>query len=165
MVTRWKFGGALIAVWMTFLPATARAQETAKETPPWDQVRVAKLAEQLYEGCKNLETSVRQELPPAPGIGQRRAHYRLRDRLRLIRSETEHLARALKAGEGREETFHTYRRIGQLIREAREDARRLFLQQPTLERISAAREPWMELNAYYGIEWDLPPITQETPQR
>ena len=82
-----------------------------------------------------------------PGGGSSAQRYRLKDRLRLMESESKHLASALGDGEGRDETYPVFQRIDEIRRDAVEDAERMFLQQPVLEKIQAARPVMEELGA------------------
>jgi hypothetical protein len=137
---------------VVLLPSLGRAGEPRA----WDQAEAAALADQLYEAVKDLRDSVRKASDPSIASGQARATHRLSDTLRLIRNESKHLAARLAEGAGRDETFPVFRRIGQLRLQAAEDARRIMLVQPVLERIDAARSVLEKLEPYYAESGEEP---------
>ncbi len=131
-----------------FAPASSFAQ-----AEQWDQARVTEIAQELAGAVKDLREAVRREVPSTPGrLQQGRAQYALSDALRLLKSETRYLAAQLKDGKGRDETFLVYKRIDSLRQQAAENARKMMILQPTLDRIDAARKIWVQLVPYYGEE-------------
>ena len=143
----------LAAVLATFslLPTAGRAQ-----TPTWDQAAVTALAEQLFDAVKDLRESLRRSNDPSIDLGQSDSTYRLLDDLRLIRSEARHLADELKKGAGREQTLPIIERIEEIRSDAAAEARRIRLQQPTPERIAAARRVLEKIEPYYGSTPEVP---------
>ena len=95
--------------------------------------------------CKQPTTSI------VPGGGSRPRH-ELVDRLRLMESESKHLARVLEDGRGRDETLPVFERINEIRRHAVQQAQRMFLQQPVIDQIESARGPLEELAGLYGVE-------------
>jgi hypothetical protein len=151
----------LLACTVTFVAGggSARADhhEGAAAEDPWNQEKAAAAAAKLAAALDGLRTALRQQPPPgtgiAPGGGQRATH-QLRDRLRLMESESRHLADELARGASRDETLPTFERVNTIRRDAVHQAQRVFLQQPVKDRIIAARDPLEELAGYYGIEID-----------
>jgi hypothetical protein len=139
---------ALAAVLAAFslLPTAGRAQ-----TRTWDQAAVTALAEELFDAVKDLRESLRRSNDPSIDLGQSDSTYRLLDDLRLIRSEARHLADELKKGAGRDQTLPVIKRIEEIRRDAATEARRIRLQQPTPERIAAARGVLEKIEPYYGV--------------
>ena len=74
---------------------------------------------------------------------------RLKDRLRVMRSESRHLANELKKGKSHDETVYAFERLMELVRDARELANSLSLEEPTIARIEAARKSLDEIAQYY----------------
>ena len=142
---------AILSV-VVLLPSIGRAGEPRA----WDQAEVTALADQLFEAVKDLRESVRRANDPGIASGQARATHRLSDTLRLIRNESKHLASRLTEGAGRDETFPVFRRIGQLRLQAAEDARRIMLVQPVLDRIDVARSVLEKLEPYYAESGEEP---------
>jgi hypothetical protein len=138
---------AAILAAVVLLPSIGRAGEPRT----WDLAEVAALADELYEAVKDLRDSARRASDPGIASGQARSTHRLLDTLRLIRNESKHLASRLNEGAGRDETLPVFRRIGQLRLQAAEDARRLMLLQPVLDRIEAARSVLEKLEPYYAV--------------
>lgn len=131
--------------------ASAPAEETAAD--PWNAEKAAAAATRLAEALNGLRDALRK----APGgmggfAGGSSGVHSLRDRLRLMESESKHLARQLRDGEGRDETYPVFRRIDEIRRSAVDPAERMFLQQPVLEKIQVARPAMEELAGYYGVE-------------
>ncbi len=155
------FGSGLIAVVFLCLAAASvpgSAQDVAarpENAPTWDQARVTAAAQSLAGSLDGLRDALRRQPDPSmvPGGGSRSRH-RLRDRLRLMESESKQLALQLGEGRSRDETFPIFERIDLIRRDAVEQARRMFLQQPVAEKIDAARGPLEELSGFYGVELD-----------
>jgi hypothetical protein len=127
------------------------------ELAKWNQERVAKLAGELAESTKDLESPVRQDPNQTYGSGQAQDYHRLRDELRLIRKETRHLARRLADGASREETDPVWQRVGVLARNAAEIAKRMHLPEPVLDSIAQTADLWRRLRPYYDPDWDSRP--------
>jgi hypothetical protein len=125
----------------------------APDPTAWNQERAASQAADLEAALSGLRTALRNE-PSAsivPGGGSRQRH-RIRDRLRLMENESKYLASQLKDGIGRDETLPVFERIDEIRRDVVQDARRIFLQKPVLDKIDAARGPLEELAGLYGVE-------------
>lgn len=133
--------------------ASAQPAEPLEPTPghtlAWDQAKVGALTQQLADSMRDLRREFRQQPTPNIGSMQSRAHLSLDDNLRLIESESRELAGRVARGASQEESFPVYRRMWMLIRDARQDARRLMIQQGMQDRIARAREILVELDAYY----------------
>ena len=132
----------------------ARAEETAASAgeKEWNQEEVTAIAKELASSVSDLRAAFRRQGSPTREQMQGRAHHQMVDDLRLIRNETAHLARQLEAGKGRDETLPIFRRLGMLVRNAQAVAPRLFLQQPVMEKIAAARKFWDQLRPYYPAD-------------
>jgi hypothetical protein len=127
------------------LPATpSRAQSAA-----WDQDKVTELAVQLADAARELELAFRREPPPHVGHGQSRARFRFRDSLRVLRTETRALAAELEAGGGLEETWPIVRRGRVVVRDLREDGRRMGWQEPAVGHARRAEELIAQLAPFY----------------
>ena len=83
------------------------------------------------------------------GSGQANAQLRMRDRMRLLRNESRYFANALKDGAGRAETLSVYERLGTLARDAREEARKMFLPDQVFDKFVKAGAIWNRLTPYY----------------
>jgi hypothetical protein len=151
---------AACAVAVVSRPEIARADHhegKAAAPDPWDGKKAAAAATALAEAVDGLRTALRQQPPPGAGIapgGGSQARYRLRDRLRLMESESRHLRDELARGASRDETFPTFERINEIRRDAVVQGERMFLAEPVKQKIIAAREPLHELAGYYGVKVD-----------
>jgi len=146
-VTSMRSSWVLVAALVTLgagLPAAPAFAELAK----WDQARVTELAEELTKAAGDLYTAIYQQMSGQAG-GQGRSFAVLKDRVRLARSESRHLASELKAGKGHDATFPVYERLMELVRDARENARRVYLEEPTLDKIAATEDVLRRLAPYY----------------
>ena len=127
------------------------AVPAATETQEWDQAAVTELAKQLAAVAGDLRSSVRR----TPELGHRRAR-RARsqalDDLRVAQGSVNSLLRRLEAGEGREETYPTYRRIRSLRRNIAQNARRALITEPTLGKLEAARGILDQMALFYAAE-------------
>ena len=149
-------GSLVVLVACAALPlAAAYAQEGQEKAEPtsiaWDQEKVAALAQRLADSTAAIYTSVNKEKPGSTvGSGQANAYLRLKDNLRVARSQSKALAKGLADGGTREATAPTYRRLMTLVRDARENGRKMFLQKPTLDEVGRANEILDQLAPYYG---------------
>jgi hypothetical protein len=127
------------------LPAVAEGSAQA-----WEQEAVTALAAELVGAVNGLRDSMRRDAPPDTRAGaQSRLRFRLLDRLRLIEAEARALQRALAGGASQDETFHIFRRIDELRRDAADDARRMFVPEGTTQKMEAARAVLEKLRPYY----------------
>ena len=126
--------------------AEAPAEVTAAA---WDPAAVSELALKLKDTIADVRNMARQN-PPAIGGGQaRRAQYQARDDLRLLQSVTRGYHQRLAKGEGRDETWGTFKRIGSLRRDLEQNARRVMVPQATLDKFAVAQGLLDQLGAYY----------------
>ena len=140
--------------WTLFIPIvlaiSLAAPDAIAQTATWNQERVTAVAEQMAGAVNDLRSALRRQPDPGLSTMQSRARHQLRDELRLIENETKHLARRLKDGAGLDETLPVYQRLGQLIRRARENANKQYIQESVRKRIEAARGFWEQLTSYYA---------------
>ncbi len=151
---------ALIVFVLGFFPAVVTAEDApaVSAAPPptaiaWNQEQAATMAADLAQALNGLRDALRREPDSSivPGGGSRQKH-RVRDRLRLMETESKYLASQLRDGRGRDETLPVFKRINEIRRDTADDARRMFLQEPVLAKIDAAREPLEELAGFYGVK-------------
>ncbi len=147
--------GALVAGLVLAPALSARAQE--KE---WSQEQVTAIAAELASSVSDVQGSFRKE-PLDTFVGDRRSRYALKQDLRLLRILTRNLASDLKEGGGHDETLSLYKRIQSVREEARQNAVRSAVTQPTLERIEKAREHLVQLSPYYDEKWVPPPLPRQ----
>ena len=126
------------------LSATARAELLA-----WDQAKVTALAKQLEEKSKALYDSFYKQPPPQLGSGHSHDYRRLKQEVRRIKSEARELANALAKGEGREDTLPIYEQLMEIVRSARDNARRVFTTQDVQARAGDVRQVLNQLAPYY----------------
>ena len=134
---------ALLALVLVLPAAPSRAQ-SAK----WDQTRVTALAVQLSDVAAELQTAFRREPPQSIGA-QARARASFLDSLRVFRTETRSLAAELEAGAGLDETWPIARRLRVVIRDLREEGRRISLKEPSLGHARRAEELIAQLKPFY----------------
>jgi len=116
----------------------------------WDQEKVTKIAEQIADAANQVYRSVVRTATGANvGSGQSRNYLRLKDTVRIARNESRHLATALQDGRGAPQTFHVWQRLMSVVRDARDLARRMFLEKPTQEKMAEASRLLNELEPYY----------------
>ena len=69
--------------------------------------------------------------------------------MRRIKSEARELAGALEKGEGREDTLPIYEQLMEIVRSARDNARRVFTTQDVQARAGEVRQALNQLAPYY----------------
>ena len=136
--------GAILAL---LLVGTAALAELAK----WDQARVTQIAEEFQKAIKDLRKEI-QAAPPVTNPARQRSLYVAQDDIRIMTNTATLLANKLKAGEGREETFAAWRRLGLLRREFEEDARKADIEDAIMAKILKAGELLIRLTPYYQSE-------------
>lgn len=126
------------------LPATADA-----ELIPWDQTKVTALAQQLEQKSTALYDTFYKQPVPSIGSGHSQDYRRLKQEVRRIRSEARELASALEKGESREDTLPIYEQLMEIVRSARDNARRVFTTQDVQARAGEVRQTLNQLAPYY----------------
>jgi hypothetical protein len=134
----------VVALAFAFAAPPARAQAT-----PWDQERVTALAVELADVIAELQVEFRREARPHIASGQARARHRFRDSLRVLRTESRALASELEDGAGLEETQPIVRRAGVVIRDLREEGRRMSWMDPVARLAQRAEELIGQIAPFY----------------
>jgi hypothetical protein len=119
------------------------------ELAAWDQAKVATLAKQLEEKSKTLYDTFYKQPPPSIGSGHSQDYRRLKQEVRRIKSEARELASALEKGDGREDTLPIYESLMEIVRSARDNARRVFTTQDVQSRAGELRQVLNQLSPYY----------------
>jgi hypothetical protein len=136
------------------------AGSAGAELAPWDQGKVTGIAKQLESAAKVLYDTFYKQPVPTVGSGQARAYQRLKQKIRGIRLQANQLAGDLEKGEGQEATLPAYEDLMQLVRSARDDARKVFTTQDVEAKAAAAREQLNALGPYYDPNYEaLQPVT------
>lgn len=137
--------GLLSAALLMLAPAAVSAA-VAK----WNQERVTKIATQLSEAADNVYESVHKMQAPAAGAAGFSSFYRFKENVRVIKNSADYLATRLQKGGSREETYPTFRRMMLLIRQARDDSRRVgTIPDDTLQAIDHAGDLVRQIRPYY----------------
>ena len=134
----------------TLIALVLHAVPAWSEPAEWDQSRATELAIELNEVVIDLQRSFRRELSPSVASGQARARHRFRDTLRVLRTETRALASQLESGAGVEETRPITDRIGRLVRDLRQDGRRMSWMEPVLGHARRAGQLIEQLAPFYA---------------
>ncbi len=133
---------ALLGLALTALPATA-------QRAAWDQDKVTELAVELSDVVRDLQREFRRQ----PGVdifsGQARSRHRFADHLRVMRTETRALAAQLEDGAGFEETEPIAQRLATVIRDLRQEGRRMSWKEPVLGLAQRAEELIDQLRPFY----------------
>jgi hypothetical protein len=119
------------------------------ELAAWDQAKVTALGKQLKDATKNLYDTFYKQPPPQLGAGQGNDYRRLKQTMRRIQSEARELDSELSKGKGRDDTLDIYENLMSLVRDARDDARRVFTTQDVQNSAAEARKVLNELAPYY----------------
>jgi hypothetical protein len=130
-------------------PARAISEDVA-----WDQARVTALAGQLSEQVKALRSATRKEpqVISASNASKQRATSLYLDTLKKLDRTSGKLARQLTAGEDREQTVGTARRIDSLLRDARDQGRKLYTTDWTTQHIEPLASVVAELRTFYSAQ-------------
>jgi hypothetical protein len=124
----------------------------AKAQPAkWDQTRVTSIAQQLAVAVGELRETVRKQ-PPLANAPQRKIRFQALDDLRTLKYVCDALARDLKGGESREETFPSYQRIQTMLRDLEGHGRRADIKLDTLNSYAKVADLNRRLGPYYEEE-------------
>jgi hypothetical protein len=129
--------------------AVFHAAPGSAELTPWDQAKVAALGKQLNGAAKELYDTFYKQPSPQGGAGQGNDYRRLKQTMRRIQAEAREFDQALAKGEGREDTVDIYENLMQLVRDAREDAQRVFTTKDVQDRATAMRQLLNQVSPYY----------------
>ena len=132
---------------LALLPRVAAA-----ELPKWDQARVTAIAVELAAAVDKATVEVAKEKGSRVDVAKERAYYEFREDLRLAKNTAKHLSKELQAGDGREETYPTFKRLKSLRNDAAENARRADMPDSTVAAITAAGALLNRLRPYYEEE-------------
>jgi hypothetical protein len=136
------------ALGLAAVGASAQEPPPAAEQVRWDQARLTQYATELSDAVKRLRQEVRK-VPSGNNLVERRSRAELLEDLRLIDNSASHLRSALVKGEGREETYATFKRIGTLRNDAAENARKSLLPAPMMDALVKAGEIHNRMFPYY----------------
>jgi hypothetical protein len=141
--------------------AVSLAAPAAAELAAWDQAKVAALGKQLNQAANDLYSTFYKQGPPQLGSGQADDYRNLKQSMRRIQSEAREFDAALAKGDGRDDTKDIYENLMELVRDAREDARRVFTTKDVLDRASAMRQLLNQVSPYYDPDAQpLQPVTR-----
>ncbi len=118
----------------------------------WDQAAATKIAEQLPQATEKLYTELYSEGSPAGGafgVGGE-SYHEFRDNVRVMHSESMHLAAELKNGKGQAETKYAYQRIKELNDDAKQYADQQFSEKPVTSEFSIVERLLDQLASFYG---------------
>jgi len=136
--------GALVALSFCLMAHGALA-----EPVPWDQKTVTAIAEKLAQELRGLSVTVRRSPQLPTGSSGRRAQFQARENVRLLVWVSARLASQLQAGDDKDATLPTYRRLQMTRRDAEQSARRIDIPTATLERIVKAQDLVDQLSPFY----------------
>jgi len=136
--------GAMVALSLCLVARGAFAEAVA-----WDQKEVTRLAVELAKELRGLHVAVRRNPRVPPTTLQRRVQYQAREDVRFLVNVSQRLASQLQAGEDKDATLPTFRRLQMFRRDAEQSARSLDIQKPILERVENARALVDQLAPFY----------------
>ncbi len=115
----------------------------------WDQAKVTAIAGQLADSVKDVRYDVRQTPQAMVGSPTWRAQYATRESLRILVNTSKRLVTQLKAGEDKDATLPTYKRLTMVARDVVEDGKKANVPASTIEKVEAARVYFDQLAPYY----------------
>jgi hypothetical protein len=137
---------------LAFALAASLVSPARAELAAWDQAKVTALAGQLAEAASSLYSTLCKQGPPQLGSGQASDYRELKQEVRRIQSEAKELAGALGKGEGREDTLDIYENLMEIVRDARENAQRVFSTKAVQDEASKVRQILNQISPYYDAD-------------
>jgi len=141
------------------------ASSALAQTKAWDQKAVTAIATKLAATLHDLRVNVRRNPQMTKGSPARQAQFTARESLRLLVITSQRLSSQLQAGEDRDATLPTYRRLQMLRRDAEQDARRANIPAPTLDKIASAQTLLDQLAPYFEETPAAAPAAQPAPAK
>ncbi len=140
----------IVSVMLLVGLALGASSHAAAQSLEWDQPRVTAVAQELKDATHQMRRALRRQPPPNMGSMQAHSWQRLADQLQLIERESRELVRRLEAGRGHDGTLRIYRRLRVSIRNAQENARRVFIPDAVGSRGQVALEVLSRLAPFYA---------------
>lgn len=137
-----------VALVVSLLASSARGELAA-----WDRARVTEVAKELVKATDALEEAFLRQPPPDPGSIQRVPYLRLKNRVRMLRSEARVLLKSLEEGDGREHTDWIYTILISHARSARYEAAKVFVAEEVGEKARVVRGLLNQLGPYYDQDF------------
>ena len=139
--------GLLAAGFLVFAPPAEAAPKKA-----WNQEEVTATAVELKKAVDELWRYVQlQRMTTTPGPG-RRAYFTFRNNLELIRFSSASLSDALASGQGLDETFPIYERMGPFVRDILINVPAGLVPATAKPKIRAVRDQLVVLADFYGVD-------------
>lgn len=138
-----------LAALISLAALVAAAAPAFAELTPWDQEAVTEIAGELNQATRDLRAAARRQPPPTLGQPGRHAFHQIRDELGAIETASRRLHTALQAGEGREATLPTYRRLIRSVRNVANELPRVPLQKPVTTKLDTAADALRRLRPFY----------------
>ena len=136
-------------LWIILGPGAALAQQS-----DWDPEQVAELAGQMATEVRRMRTAIRKEphVIRAASTTKQRATAVYLETLKKLDQAAAKLARQLSAGDSREQTLGTARRIDSLLRDVRQQGAKVHSTDWTQRHFDPALGLAAQLRTYYGGE-------------
>jgi len=122
--------------------------------PTWDQGRMTKLAEELYESSSDLYTTLYKDQGAMGRFGGGDASHDFKDTVRILHSETGHLKAELEKGKGRAETRPVIKRLLELNDDLQVSGQRFDPQDDALGGFAKFEDILHRIAPYYGLNVD-----------
>lgn len=147
---------AVMAMVLFVLLASFRAEPVSAQEEAWDQEQVTELASRMATAVKQLRTMTRKEphVVSAGTTSKQRITATYLETLKRLDQAASKLARQLEAGETREQTLGTARRIDSLLRDVRQQSAKLHTTEQTDQHLNPALGLAAQLREYYGVAPD-----------
>jgi hypothetical protein len=135
---------------IVFMATLIAAPFASAELAAWDQERATAIAKELAEESKHVyDAFYKMSMRSGAPVGEGYEIHQLKDTLRLLKNETHHLASALEKGSGHDETLSVYKRLMELVHDARRDIQRIYTEKSLLDAIAKAGDTLRRLEPYY----------------
>lgn len=146
---------------VSFLALAVSGATAHADVAAWDQAKVTAIAKQLVPATQDLYDTFYKQLPPSSGSGQKQDFYRLKQVIRVMKTEARELATSLEKGEGHDETLPSYEDLMEVVRKARDLGSRIFATEDLKQKATGVRGLLNQLGPYYDPDFQaLQPVTR-----
>jgi hypothetical protein len=113
-----------LAVWTAAVALTLAVGCASGPPPaaamPWDQARATQLAEEISRGADAWQLEVRRANPDRLGGGSSEEGMGLTEKANIVSEQARALASHLKAGQGRDQTYDSFRGLKEVMDDVEE---------------------------------------------
>ncbi len=116
---------------------------------PWDQARVTEIAKQMSDATDAWRLTVRQENDSQLGSGTAEEGFELTRKSLVVAQQARSLAGHLAAGQGRDQTYNSFRSLKEEVDDVEVISARAELEKPAIDAWAKVAGLMAQIKPYY----------------